>query len=77
MGIFIYNVYHCSNVYCFHIGNIEKNHFIKFFSQYCMIIISFDFLVYYPFIDLIHCSSLLPTMGATKLRCLFPSTPDI
>lgn len=39
-----------------------------------MIIISFDFLVYYPFIDLIHCSSLLPTMGATKLRCLFPST---
>ena len=42
-----------------------------------MIIISFDFLVYYPFIDLIHCSSLLPTMGATKLRCLFPSTPDI
>ena len=39
--------------------------------------LSFDFLVYYPFIDLIHCSSLLPTMGATKPRCLFPSTPDI
>ena len=54
MGIFLYNVYHCSNVYCFHIGNIEKkNHFIKFFSQYCMIVISIFLLTSWYIIPLL------------------------